>query len=657
MERGRRAARAQRLAGPELLDARHMLAGVLAADIETILWQGRQVEARVSHYVGRLAAAGDGLAELAVGGGVPAAVLPTPSARWQAAMLGNGFFSLAAVGATPAEVLSWAACTPAVAMLEPELVFHAAATPNEGLFTSQWGLSNVGQYAGLVGADIGATRAWDITTGARSVVVAVLDSGLDITHPDLAANVWTNPGEVVDGKDNDGSGYADDLHGWNFIDNTADLRDGYGHGTHVAGIIGAVGDNGIGVAGVNWQVSLMPLKVQDSRGVGTTSAVIAALQYVTKMRRDHGINIVAANASWGAAAGASIVVQEAIRAQGDLGITFVAAAGNSASDNDLVPRFPAGYDLANVISVAALASNNTLAEISNYGRTSVDLAAPGAVIQSTFPGGGYGILSGTSMAAPHVSGVVALLAAAKPGISVAEVRAAILGSTTPVAGLVGKTVTGGRLNAAGALAAIGAGVPIAPSPVPTPAPQPVVPAPTPTLTPSPGNPLQDSFQQANGPLDATRWAQPVGRIQVSNQAAVSAVTGSSVAVLKAASVADVTVRATVTVRPAVGHAVGLVARHGGPGDANMLMGRLVRRPAGYAVQIWRNAGGAWRLLAARPVLRGQGVLEFKAVGPVLRLSLNGRELLRVRDTAVMHAGAVGVRVTGIGNRFTAFAAA
>jgi len=655
MDRGRRAARERRLAAPERLEIRRVLSAVPAAEIETILWRGQQVEARVGHYVGRLEAWACVPEVAALGSTLPGAVLPIAAPQWRATALGGGFFSLVAAGSTREDVLGWAERIPAVASIEPELVFHAAAVPGDAAFASQWGLSNVGQYAGLVGADIGATRAWDVTTGSRSVVVAVLDSGLDIAHPDLAANVWTNPGEVVDGKDNDGSGYADDLHGWNFIDNTADVRDGYGHGTHVAGIIGAVGGNGIGVAGVNWQVSLMPLKVQDSRGVGTTSAVIAALHYVTKMRRDHGINIVAANASWGAAAGSSIVVQEAIRAQGDVGITFVAAAGNSGSDNDLVPRFPAGYDLPNVISVAALTSNNTLAEISNYGRTSVDLAAPGAVIQSTFPGGTYGILSGTSMAAPHVSGVVALLAAAKPGIGVADVRAAILGSTTPVASLFGKTVTGGRLNAAGALAAIGAGVPIVPSPVPTPAPPPVVPAPTPT--PSPGNPLQDSFQQPNGPLDATRWAQPVGRIQVSNQAAVSAVTGNSVAVLKAASVADVTVRATVTVRPVVGHAVGLVARHGGPGDANMLMGRLVRRPAGYAVQIWRNAGGAWRLLAARPVLRGQGVLEFKAVGPVLRLSFNGRELLRVRDTAVMHAGAVGVRVTGIGNRFTAFAAA
>jgi subtilisin family serine protease len=648
MERGRRAARGRWLAGPERLEVRQVLSAVPAADIETILWRGQQVEARVGHYVGRLAASSDGLAALPVGAAVPAAVLATPSARWQAASLENGFFSLAAPGASRADVLGWASRTPAVASLEPELIFHAAAIPNDAAFSSQWGLANVGQYAGAVGADIGATRAWDVTTGSRSVVVAVLDSGLDITHPDLAANVWTNPGEVADGADNDGSGYADDLHGWNFIDNTADVRDGYGHGTHVAGIIGAVGGNGIGVAGVNWQVSLMPLKVQDSRGVGTTSAVIAALHYVTKMRRDHGINIVVANASWGSAAGSSIVVQEAIRAQGDLGITFVAAAGNSASDNDLVPRFPAGYDLPNVISVAALASNDTLSEISNYGRTSVDLAAPGGVIQSTFPGGAYGILSGTSMAAPHVSGVVALLAAAKPGISVAEVRAAILGSTTPVAGLIGKTVTGGRLNAAGALAAIGAGAPIAPSPVPTPAPTP---------SPSPGNPLQDSFQQPNGPLDATRWAQPVGRIQVSNQAAVSAVTGNSVAVLKAASVADVTVRATVTVRPVVGQAVGLVARYGGPGDANMVLGRLVRQSAGYAVQIWHHVGGAWRLLASRPVIRGQGVLEFKAVGPVLRLSFNGRELLRVRDPYPARAGGVGVRVTGMGNRFDAFTAA
>lgn len=646
MERGRKAARGRSLAVPERLEVRRVLSAAPAAGIETILWHGQQVEARVEHYVGRLAAWERG-PEAAIGANLPAAVVPFAGPQWRAASLGNGFFSLVAPGASREDVLGWAARTPAVATLEPELVFHAAAMPNDALFASQWGLRNVGQYSGVVGADIGATRAWDVTTGSRSVVVAVLDSGLDITHPDLAANVWTNPGERGDGLDNDHDGYVDDLHGWNFIDNNADVSDGYGHGTHVAGIVGAVGGNGIGVAGVAWQVSILPLKVQDSRGIGTTGAVIAAIDYVTMLRRDHGINIVAANASWGSAAGSSLVVQEAIRDVGNVGVTFVAAAGNNGGDNDVVPRFPAGYDLPNVISVAALAPDNTLADMSNYGLKSVDLAAAGAVIQSTFPGGTYGILSGTSMAAPQVSGVVALLAAAKPGISVAEVRAAILGSTTPVASLFGKTVTGGRLNAAGALAAIGATAPVTPQPPP-----PVVTPPTPI----PAAPIQDSFDQQNGPLDVARWTQPAGSIRVAGQAAVSTVPGNSLAIYKGKLVADVTVRATVTVRPVVGQAVGLVARYGGPGDANMVLGRLVRQSAGYAVQIWHHVGGAWRLLAARPVLRGQGLLELQTVGPVLRLSYNGRELLRVRDPYPVLAGGVGARVTGMGNRCDAFSA-
>lgn len=173
MERGRRAARGRWLAGPERLEVRQVLSAVPAADIETILWHGQQVEARVEHYVGRLAASSDGLAALPAGAALPTAVLATPFARWQAASLGNGFFSLAAPGASRVDVLGWAARTPAVASLEPELVFHAAAIPNDAAFASQWGLSNSGQYAGVVGADIGATRAWDVTTGSRSVVVAV----------------------------------------------------------------------------------------------------------------------------------------------------------------------------------------------------------------------------------------------------------------------------------------------------------------------------------------------------------------------------------------------------------------------------------------------------------------------------------------------------
>jgi len=587
----------------------------------------------VDHWVGRLAVSYLGNAagsKAAAGSPVLVGPLAVRHPDWHATSLGNGFFSLTTPGAARHAVLDWATHTKAVARLEPDLAIRTASWPNDPLVSSQWNLQNTGQYAATVGNDINAAQAWRMTTGSRNVVVAVIDSGIDLTHPDLAANIWTNPGDDSgNAVDDDNNGYPNDIHGWNFVDNNNQVSDGYGHGTHVAGIIGAVGNNGIGVTGISWQVSLMVLKVQDSRGIGYTSSVIKAINYVTMMRRDHGINIVAVNASWEAAAGFSVVVQEAIRAEGDAGVTFVAAAGNQASNNDVIPRYPGNYRLPNVITVAALSTTNTLASMSNYGGTTVDLAAPGSLIQSTFPGGTYGILSGTSMATPQVTGVVALLAAVKPGITVAQVRAAILGTTTPVASLAGRVVTGGRLHAGAALASLG------------------IVSQTPTPTPVPANPL---------PQPPASWVQAVGRIAVSGNTAISTSGGNSVMVLRGVSAADVHLRATVATQAAVGQAVGLVARYGGPGDANMYLGRLVKRPAGFAAEIWRNVGGVWQLLAARAAPRGGGLLGFDVVGSSLTLSFNGRTLLQIRDNAITRPGSVGVRITGAGNRLDSFVA-
>jgi len=502
---------------------------------------------------------------------------------------------------------------PAMPSLEPPLVFRAATVPSDPLFANQWNLQNVGQYSGSSGNDIRATTAWTVTTGSRSVVVGIVDSGIDIAHPDLAANIWTNPGEIPgNGIDDDHNGYVDDVHGWNFVDNNNDVSDAYGHGTHVAGIIGAMGNNGVGVTGIAWQVSLMALKFEDGRGVGSTSAMLAALNYATMMRRDHGINIVATNNSWQTSTGPSVVVANAIRAEGDAGITFVTAAGNNASDNDATPRYPGSYRLPNVITVAALSTANSLASMSNYGATTVDLAAPGSLIESTFPGGTYGILSGTSMAAPEVTGVVALLASARPGITVAEVRTAILGTTHPVAALTGKTVTGGRLDAAAALG-------IAPA--------------------------------ASAP-----WAQPVGHIAISPNTAVSLAAGTSVMVLEGASAANVHLQTTVSVRPVPGMAAGLVARYGGPGDTGMYLGRLVKRPLGYAAQIWVNSHGTWMLLGMRAAPGGSGLLQFDVVDNRLTLQFNGRILVDLHNSAIMRAGLVGLRTNGSGNRCNDFLA-
>jgi subtilisin family serine protease len=324
-----------------------------------------------------------------------------------------------------------------------------------------------------------------------TVVVAVIDSGIDLSHPALAANIWTNPGEIAgNGLDDDRNGFVDDIHGWNFVANDANVQDGYGHGTHVAGIIGATGNNGVGVTGLNWNVSIMTLRFQDDRGVGYTGDAIKAVQYATMMRRDYGVNVVVVNASWGGGTGYSSLLETAIRDAGSAGITFVAAAGNSGANNDVVTRYPSGYDLPNVIAVGACDSTGTLAGFSDYGATSVDLVAPGTSIYSTLPRGQYGWLAGTSQATPHVSGTVALLAAAKPGISVAEVRSAILGSVDHLPALTGKVATGGRLNAFAALGSLGvpatapattAPVTVAPA---TPAPvatAPVTPAPVPSV--------------------------------------------------------------------------------------------------------------------------------------------------------------------------------
>ena len=262
------------------------------------------------------------------------------------------------------------------------------ALPNDPSFAQEWSLQNTGQSGGTAGIDVNATQAWDISTGSRSVVVAVIDSGIDLTHPDLAANLWTNPGEIAgNGIDDDRNGFVDDVHGWNFVDNNANVQDGYGHGTHVAGIIGAVGNDGVGVTGVAWRVSLMVLRVQNDLGAGTTSAVIGALRYATTMRRDFGINVVVTNNSWEAAAGYSSVIEGLIREQGEAGITFVAAAGNHGTSNDVTPRYPSNYDLPNVIAVASLSSSGVLAGSSDYGATTVDLAAPGTFILSTWKGG------------------------------------------------------------------------------------------------------------------------------------------------------------------------------------------------------------------------------------------------------------------------------
>jgi subtilisin family serine protease len=330
---------------------------------------------------------------------------------------------------------------PRIRYIEPNFVVHASRAPNDPSLAQEWAMHNTGQTGGTAGADIDALRAWDITTGSASVLVAIIDSGIDYTHTDLAPNIFFNTAEIPNNHiDDDGNGFVDDVRGWDFVNGDNDPMDDNGHGTHVAGTVGAVGNNGIGVAGVSWNVRLLPVKFLNSSGAGNVANAISAIEYATRM----GARIM--NNSWGGGP-YSQALFDAIRAAGDAGALFVAAAGNESSDNDLTPSYPAGYVLPNVISVAATDANDQLATFSNYGATTVDLAAPGVDILSTARRGGYILLSGTSMATPHVSGTLALILSRFPDIDPASAKSLLLSHVQPVPALTGRVASGGRLSA------------------------------------------------------------------------------------------------------------------------------------------------------------------------------------------------------------------
>ena len=339
---------------------------------------------------------------------------------------------------------------PLVRFAEPDSIVSTCATlPNDPSFSQLWGLNNTGQSGGTADADIDAPEAWDLGTGSTSVVVGVIDTGVDYTHPDLAANIWSNPVEVVNGIDDDGNGYIDDVRGWDFYAADANPMDENGHGTHVSGTIGAVGNNGLGVVGVNWRCSIMPLRFLGPSGSGATSDAIDALYYALGLRQ-RGVNVRVTNNSWGGA-GNEQALEAAISANATGGILFAAAAGNYGTDNDASPFYPASYPESNIIAVAATDSSDGLAYFSQYGLTSVDLGAPGVSIFSTLPNGQYGLNSGTSMATPHVSGVLALMASLSPDSDAATLRHALLAGVDRVPSLTTRTVSGGRLNAFGAI--------------------------------------------------------------------------------------------------------------------------------------------------------------------------------------------------------------
>ena len=319
--------------------------------------------------------------------------------------------------------------------------------PHDPQFNDQWALANSGQRGGKKGADISATRAWARTTGSEDVVVAVLDTGVDYNHEDLTENMWRRPEKMEPYHDNE-LGTIDDEFGFNAIDGS-DPMDDNGHGTHCAGIIGAEGENEIGIAGVNWKVQIMPLKFMNASGSGSTKDAIEAINYVID-RKKAGVNVRIISASWGSTQ-KSRALGDVIRKAYENDILFVAAAGNSSVNNDRMPHYPSSYDSPNVVSVAALDRHDALASFSNWGAKSVAIAAPGVEILSTWLGNEYEEKSGTSMATPVVSGVAALILAEHPEMSVDDLKKKLLASTDPIAALKGKTITAGRINAAKAL--------------------------------------------------------------------------------------------------------------------------------------------------------------------------------------------------------------
>ncbi len=335
---------------------------------------------------------------------------------------------------------------PRIEYAEPNAIISINSTPNDTSFGSLWGMNNTGQTGGTPDADIDAPEAWDITT-TSTIRVGVIDTGIDYTHADLAANIWTNPGEIDgDGIDNDANGYIDDIRGWDFAYDDNDPMDGDGHGTHVAGTIGAVGNNGIGVAGVAWSVELVAIKFLDDRGDGTLEDAIAAIEYAVAL----GLPIT--NNSWGADVYFESL-EDAVEAAGLAGQLVIAAAGNDSADNDASPFYPSSFIDPAVVSVASTTHTDALSSFSNYGLVSVDLGAPGSSIYSTYPGG-YATFYGTSMATPHVSGAAAVLWSMAPQATAAGIKQLLMQEGDAIAALNGLTVSGRRLNVRNALDSI-----------------------------------------------------------------------------------------------------------------------------------------------------------------------------------------------------------
>jgi subtilisin family serine protease len=447
--RGRKKRRGALAAALEALESRSMLAANVL-EVAKVMWDGKLVEAVKNEYVLRMPQLNAATAKS------PAdyqSRIPAVQRGWSLQTLGSGFFKLTAPGATQSTLTAWAR-TNGVQSVNVNAVRTLAKTPNDPLYgdTANWAFPK-----------ISADKAWDVGTGTPSTIVAVIDSGVDYNHPDLRDNMWKNPNEIDgDGIDNDRNGWVDDVYGVNTIGGNANPMDENGHGTFCAGLIAAVGNNAVGMAGVNWTAKVMAVKVFDADGNTSIAAIISGYQYIIG-QKIAGQNVVAANCSFG---GYSFVQQEfdAVNQLSQAGVLVVAAAGNAFGNNDVVPVYPASYTIPGIVSVAASTTTDTLANFSNYGVSSVDLAAPGVAVLSTraslsgdppYNGNtGYAVSSGTSFAAPLVAGTAGLLKSIKPSASVQQVKDAILGGVDKIPSLAGQVLTGGRLNVANAVALI-----------------------------------------------------------------------------------------------------------------------------------------------------------------------------------------------------------
>ncbi len=342
---------------------------------------------------------------------------------------------------------------PDVEYAQYNYLHYTAVIPDDTRFSEKWGLHNTGQTGGTPDADIDAPEAWEISTGSSDVVIGVIDGGFNYNHEDLAANAWVNPGEIPGNLiDDDGNGYIDDIHGINAISNDGDPHEGNGHGSHCAGIIGAVGNNATGVVGVNWTCSIMGLRFISNTGSGTTANAIECINYAVNMKTNYGINLRVLSNSWGGAPYEQVLF-DAIYTTYEAGILFVVAAGNNGRNTDTNPFYPACYDIPNIMSIANTNHNDGLNSGSNYGLTSVDLGAPGTNILSTYKNNtAYTTMTGTSMACPFVAGAAGLLLSVNDQLTIQDLKNYLMNYVDPLPSLAGKCVSGGRLNIANSLA-------------------------------------------------------------------------------------------------------------------------------------------------------------------------------------------------------------